>query len=192
MILVKPDANEDNRGNDWSGVARQKPEVMAMLRKNGWPPPEGWYEGAYLWNGYDIQLLGDLDFNSRLNMIDVLFDPSSVEGFGLLLAEAGRCKRPVLGLKDYHVRDEVYGSSRFILPAIEPELWETWHTGARLVKFDPREAAEEIAWLSEAEPELLKEKAEAGYMNTLSYTWENATSQMVNIMKEVLCQKQPK
>lgn len=184
MIVVKPDLNSMTRGNEWSGVRRTN-GVLQMLKKTGWPPPPNWYDEVYLWNGIDIALLGDLDFNLRLNMIDILFDPSSVEGWGLITGEAGQCKRPTLGLRDYSVRDEVYGDSRFILEPLEAELWDTWHVGARLVKFHPRQAARQIVELS-TRPDLIEQMGEKAYQNAQKYKWQDSADKMVNIVLEAL------
>ncbi len=185
MITLKPDPNEFNRGDSYTGIPSSD-GTIDELSKFGWPPPPGFYNNAQWRNGVDLYILASYDYEARMNMLDLYFDPSSVEGWGLIPGEAMRCGVPVLQVRDGHVRDEIYGDYSLPLEVLPRRLWDTWHTGAKLVKFDPAIAASRIIELSETPPIILEAAADEALEHVSKFTWADATAKMVEIVRSLL------
>jgi len=184
MVTMKPDPNELNQGDSYTGIPSSD-GTIDELSKFGWPPPPGFYNNAQWRNGVDLYILASYDYEARLNMLDLLFDPSAVEGWGLIPGEAMRCGVPVLQVRDGHVRDEIYGGVRLPLETIPRRLWDTWNTGAKLVRFDPRVAAERIIELSEIPPIILDTAADIAQEYTDQFKWSDSTAKMVKIVRSL-------
>lgn len=184
MITFKPDPNDMNRGDAFTGI-KASDNTIGELLKAGWPPVPGFYDNAKWVNGVDLAILASYDYEARLNMLDLYFDPSSVEGWGLIPGEAMRCGVPVLQIKDNHVRDEIYGEVALPLEPLPRRLWDTWHTGARLVKFDPAVAADRIIELSEVPPIILNTTADIALEHTNRFKWADSTAKMVDIVRRL-------
>lgn len=183
-IIFKPDPNLENSGNPWQGVdayhrTKDGIEVLEL------PLPDIFLKDCKFVNGVNASLLGSYDYISRLNMLDLLVDPSQVEGWGLIPWEAMKCKVPVLGVRDYWVRDELSGGLRHTIEPVKKDLWDIWQTGADLVKFDPEKMAQAIMSLASNE-QLLHTYVEKAYKEANSYTWANAAQKMIEVMEEVL------
>jgi glycosyltransferase involved in cell wall biosynthesis len=163
--------------------------TLNVLKKLTWPPPADFFKEATFVNGVDVSLLSDYDFNSRLNMLDLYFDPSSVEGWSLPVGEAMRCGVPVLGVRDEHVRDEIYGEYRTTLESLPRRIWDHWHTGAKLVRFDPLEAAKKIIWCKDNLDEL-RERAKIAKAYADTFKWEDSARSMLEIVEEVVRPKE--
>lgn len=185
MIVFKPDPNILNKRDIWIGPDYAS-STMEMARGFGFPPKDGFYHRTdETRSGVNLTILGDCDFISRMNMLDLYFDPSQVEGWGLPQCEAMACGTPVLSVKDCHVRDEIIGEYVHQFPHIDPQLWGTWHVGARLVKFDPRIAAGNIVSLMN-DRELLRKHVEPALKRARSFKWQDSAREMIKIIEEAV------
>lgn len=184
MVTFKPDPNDLSRGDMFTGVEASA-DTIGYLQSLGWPPPPGFYDNAQWVGGVDLTVMGHYDYMARMNTLDLYFDPSAVEGWGLIPGEAMRCGVPVLQVRDNHIRDEIYGEVRIPLDPLPHRLWDTWHTGARLVKFDPVVAADKIIKLSEGPPIILDVAADCALTYTDKFKWLDSTKKMIKIVEGV-------
>lgn len=185
MIVFKPDTNIDNRRDIWAGCDYSG-STIEMAREFGYPPVDGFYHRTDEWsNDVNLTILADCDYISRMNLLDLYFDPSQVEGWGLPQCEAMACGVPVLSVKDHHVRDEIFGQYVHQIDHLPHRLWDTWHVGARLVKFDPQVAAEKIAELMN-DRDLLQTHVQSALERARSFKWEDSAKKMIQIVEELV------
>ncbi len=185
MIVFKPDPNDLNGRDIWTGCDYTS-STMEMACKFGFPPKDGFYHRSdEVRSGINLTILADCDYISRMNMLDLYFDPSQVEGWGLPQCEAMACGTPVLSVKDCHVRDEIIGEYIHQFPHIDPRLWDTWHVGAKLVKFDPQIAADNIVLLM-SDRSLLRKHVGPAMERASSFKWRDSTKKMIEIIEEAV------
>ena len=159
----------------WSGAERDKDIVAQAMELAGQVPdtPEG---RGLLFTAYD--------FISIFNCFDLYVDPSQNEGWGLMTGEAMACGVPVIRVRDYHVRDEIYGDANYEIAPLSPHLWETWHTGSRLVTLDPHVLAEAILYMKN-NPCERERYTKLGLERAGRYIWQDAKEQMTKIVFDV-------
>jgi glycosyltransferase involved in cell wall biosynthesis len=99
----------------------------------------------------------------------------------LILGEAMACGVPSISVHDHHVRDEIYKDGAYMIEPLPRRVWETWHTGARLVTIDPKNVADAI-WAMKKSPRLRKEYSERGLACAAKYDWNKSREQMTKIV----------
>lgn len=173
MFLWKPDNNTKSRGNAYLGNPRESDTLLTVKNTKKPRTKEGRME---LWTSYD--------FISKMNCMDIYCDTSQVEGWGLPQMEAMSCGIPLVSVNDFHVRDELYGDTAFMVNPIHPDLWETWHTGARLVSIDPTNVALVIQEMYRNES--LREQTSIGGLGRASqFRWADTQVKMVKKVEEL-------
>jgi hypothetical protein len=177
IVVFKPSRNLTMRKNSLSGVERDgSGELLSQLRKLkdiGFTPMEP--EEA-------LSNLRNYRLTDIFAMSDLYLDLSTLEGWGLPVGEAQRWGLPVMGVEDRAVRDEIYSWSRIIIPSEDSELWDTWNSGARLVKVRPSTVAGMIKSVYEDRPKL-DEAIEAGKKNSSLYKWSPSVEKMIEIIR---------
>lgn len=171
MVLWKVDDDLGTRGRNWVGVERDRANLDELLNKRMPRSPIGRMK---LWMQYD--------FITRMNCFDVYLDVSQVEGWGMPQLEAMACGVPVLYPDDKSVRAEILKPG-VILPTLPDRLWDTWHTGSRLVTFDPEEIASSILTLRNNQA-LMKAMSAEGLSHACKFKWANTQREMVKILNE--------
>ena len=171
MFLWKPDSQR--RGNPYVGSERSNGtyEKVAYTKK-----PRTSKGRQKLWETYD--------FTSRLDCMDLYVDVSQTEGQGMPSLEAMARGIPLISVHDGHVRDELYGNIAYMIDPLPPHLWETWHTGARLVSIDPIKVAEAIVEMVENE-QLREDVKKRGLERTATMKWADTQAAMVEKVREL-------
>lgn len=169
MFIFKPDIRE----RYWDGVERDNGTLEQARKLKGLTPdiPER--------RGF---VFGHYDFIARMNCFDLYVDASQIEGWGLGVGEAMACGVPVISVHDKHVRDEVYGEGAYMIDPLPPELWDTWHTGMRLVTINPVDLAHAIMKMRD-NPEMREEYSRRGMEVASRYKWDDAREMMVEIVR---------
>jgi len=175
MVIWPPDNNARDRGNYWVGVKRDG-NMLGALKEN---PLQAQDKDWQKW------VFGNLSFIDRLNIFDLYLDVSQVEGWGLPVGEAMGCGTPVLGVKDYWVRDELYGDARIEIEPLPQRMWDYWQTGARLVKVDPLNVANRIVGIKD-DPACLAEYSKRGLAKYQEYKWEDHLKEMIDFIRRAL------
>lgn len=170
-VLFKVDVDANTR-RQWVGVERDRNNLDELLSKRMPRSPIGRMK---LWTQYD--------FITRMNCFDVYLDVSQVEGWGMPQLEAMACGVPVLYPDDGSCRTELLKPG-VILPTLPERLWDTWHTGARLVTFDPEEVAGSILTLRNNKP-LMQAMSTEGLNWTCHFKWDKTREEMNKRVKEV-------
>lgn len=173
MFLWKPDNNQEKRGNAYLGNPRSSNTLIEVEMSRKPRSKEGRME---LWSSYD--------FISKMNCMDLYCDVSQVEGAGLPQLEAMACGVPLISVHDQHVRDEWYGDTAYMMEPLSPDLWETWHTGARLVTLDPLHVAQAIDQMYRS-PELRELIVQRGLERMTQFKWADTQEKMVQKVKEL-------
>ena len=177
IVIFKPGRNLDVSQNILKGVGTAGDEDMMpklrRLKARGFAPRTG--EEA-------LSNLRNYKFTDLFAMSDMYLDLSTLEGWGLPVGEAQRWGLPVMGVSDMAVRDEIYGGSRIIIQPEDMELWDTFNSGARLVKFRPSTVATMIKSVYD-DREPLEKAVLAGKENSDLYRWEPSVSKMIEIVR---------
>lgn len=171
MFVFKPKLE---RGNYWLGTERDN-HTLEQVRTIAHQVPENSYGRGLLFATYD--------FISIMNCFDLYADASQVEGWGLGVSESMGCGVPTISVHDYHVRDEIYGDGAYMIEPLPRRVWETWHTGARLVTIDPKDIADAI-WLMKNDPDLRAEYSQRGVACAAKYDWNKSREQMTKIVMD--------
>lgn len=178
IVVFKPSRNVHARKNILSGIKRKGSaellESLWRLKGLGFTPMEP--EEA-------LSNLRNYSLTDIFAMSDMYLDLSAMEGWGLPVGEAQRWGLPVMGVEDLSVRDEIYGTSRIIIESEDQELWDTWNSGARLVKVRPSKVARMLKSIYE-ERSPLKKAIKAGKKNSGFYRWEPSVQKMIDIIRE--------
>jgi glycosyltransferase involved in cell wall biosynthesis len=169
MFLWKP---EIKRGSYWLGVKRDADTLKQVRKiKNNVPDtPEG--RGL---------IFATYDFISIMNCCDLYLDTSQIEGWGLPLGEAMACGIPAISVHDNSVRDEVYQDGPYFIDPVPESLWDTWQTGALLVKVDPYDVADAILKMKD-NPDLMVKYSKKGIKCASQYKWADAMESMSQIL----------
>lgn len=142
---------------------------------------------AQLNNATDkTESLAALGFIDRLNMLDCYLDLSQVEGWGLPAHEAMRCGVPTISVKDMSIREEVYDGGVLWLEPEPFRLWQTWHTGVKLVVVDPYNAAEAVIELKKSDDVIKKFWSDSAIKNASKYNWQPTKDKFVEIVNKVV------
>jgi len=173
MFLWKPDNNIKSRGNAYLGNPRENDTLL--MAKNAKKPRTSTGRKE-LWTNYD--------FISKMNCMDIYCDVSQVEGFGLPVAESMACGIPTISVHDQHVRDELWGNYIYMMQPLFPDLWETWHTGSRLISIDPLEVAKAIDTMYNSD-KLREITIEKGLERVNQFKWANTQQAMVRKVEEL-------
>jgi glycosyltransferase involved in cell wall biosynthesis len=123
------------------------------------------------------------DMPTMYNCFDLYLDLSQVEGWNLPLGEAMACGVPAISLRDQHVREEIYSQGAYMLDPLPRRMWDTWHSGMRLVNVDPLVVAEAIVKMKKDEV-LRAEYSARGRYATSKYKWWLEGEKLVKIVKE--------
>jgi hypothetical protein len=166
MFLWKPDNNQQKRGNPYLGDDRSNGTYERVSKTKKPRTPQ---KRMQLWESYD--------FTSKLDCMDMYADTSQVEGWGLPQLEAMSRGIPLMSIHDCHVRDELYGTTAHMLNPLPPDLWDTWHTGARLVTIDPQEVAKGVVHFYE-DRDLGNIVSERGLVKSDKFKWEYTQQEM--------------
>lgn len=158
----------------WRGAARDTGTVEQARKIAGKVPdtPQG---RGLLFKMYD--------FISIINCFDLYLDSSQNEGWGLPLGEAMCCGIPAISIRDSHVREEVFEDGPYFIDPLPPHLWETWHTGSRLVTIDPVKIVRAILEMRD-NCQLREEVAQRGKKIADKYVWEPVKKKMTAILEE--------
>lgn len=169
-VIFPPDDNVRDRNGYWSGTTRSR-NSADRLRELQYPAC-----GPYAWGNYS--------FLDRMNCFDLYLDLSRVDGWNLPVAEAMSCGVPVLGVKDFGARDELFSGARIDIEPLPKRMWDTWHTSADLVTFDPDVVARKIVEVRESVK--TRESAIKSGLNRVSqFKWRDSILKMNNIVKGV-------
>lgn len=134
-------------------------------------PPEAKQRGA---------LFNALGLVQRYGMADLAIDVSSAEGFGLPILELAACGVPAVSVNDGMARTEIH--SRYC-HMLEPEYWDTWHTGTKLAMVGPEQVADKIVELAEDESLRFKyADKQAKIMDELS--WQPTVDKFIGLIRE--------
>lgn len=173
LFLFKPILKERNY---WLGVERDN-NTLEQARKIAGQVPEDPGGRAVLFATYD--------FVSMLNCLDLYVDCSQVEGWGLPLGEAMACGVPCISIDDDHVRKEVYRLGPVWVKPQPKRLWETWHSGGRLVTVDPERVADAIHSCRAGVIDMDK-LSDKGLQAISSYSWKPSQKAFVDLLAEVV------
>lgn len=173
MVLFKPDNNRIARGNINLGVP-DNTDIITLLQTL--PPPVDVEQHKKYFVQYDYQ--------TRINCFDMYLDLSQVEGWGLPQMEVMGCGVPVATVNDNGVREEIHLQAAEEIPTRDWRVWETWHTGSRLVSIDPKDAAETILRFKE-NPKLREAAIQRGFDLIKKFKWADCSQIMVNTIEEV-------
>lgn len=169
MFIFKPDIRE----RYWDGVERDNGTLEQARELVGLTPDTAERRGF---------VFGHYDFISRMNCMDLYVDASQIEGWGLPVGEAMACGVPCISVHDKHVRDEVYGDGAYMIDPLSPRLWDTWHTGMRLVTIDPIALADAIIYMRD-NPDIRDEYSKRGMEVASRYRWDDARMTMNEIVR---------
>lgn len=166
MFIFKPDEERDPGGNI-HGVDRVSQGIHIPL------------------DDTEIEkCLASLGFIDRVNMLDCYLDLSQVEGWGLPAHEAMKCGVPTISVHDMAIRDEIYDGGVLWLDHEPFRMWQTWHTGIKLVLVDPAKAAQAIIELKNSD---IKEFWSTIAMdNANKYNWQETQEKFIRILSEVV------
>ena len=103
--------------------------------------------------------------------------------------EAMSCGVPTLILNDYDVRREIFNlenihNELFAIEPLEPRLWDTWHSGVRLVNSDPKQVADKIIFLYENQT-ILDEIKSSQKEIPKQYKWKNTNKKILNLIRGI-------
>ena len=179
IVLFKPTLNSVERGHTWIGVDYNQSAIKQLRDYHnmfGYPKTSQDRGNIFSYYSYiDIAAI-----------TDYYLDLSHVEGWGLPMGEFMACGVPTLGLKDGHIRDEVYSSpGRIEIEPLPERLWGTHHTGARLVKCDPVEVAKAMIAARDRKKSDWSRLSKAALMTAGRYKWSNSIEKMTRIIEGV-------
>lgn len=164
----------------WLGVMRSNNTLEQARQLAGMIPdtPQG---RGLMWMGYD--------FVSMMNCFDMFLCLSQVEGWGFWPGEAMKCGVPTAIVRDLGIRDAVYGDGRYPLSSLPYRMWDTWESGARLVKIDPYQVAcelDEFIWGLKSFPDYRNGMSDKAIECASRYKWADANAKMVKIIQETV------
>lgn len=175
MFLFKPDdmiqRNHPYLGTEYSS------NTMEQVRQAQNKIPDNRIERMYL--------LGHYDMVARYGLMDVYTDVSQVEGCGLPPIEAMMCGVPTISVMDGGVREEIHWRGARMIEPEPKKIWETWHTGSRLLTVDPYLVAEQILLLKE-DDNLRNDLSERGQREMSKYKWAEEGLKMAKIAHEIV------
>lgn len=176
IVMFKPVSNAQTTGFEWKGIpydsglsmADQLREYVRVAREPQTPEARG-------------NLFASFSYNDIAAISDLYLDLSYIEGWGLPIGEFMARGVPALGVQDYHIRDEIYAEARMDIPMLPERMWETYHSGARMAKADPKVVAKILI-------ELSYEKIDNSSSIALakSFRWDDAAKKMVALIQEQL------
>jgi glycosyltransferase involved in cell wall biosynthesis len=175
MFLFKPD-DMIARNHPYLGTEYHN-NTLKQVREAKDKMPTNKIERGYLFGHYDLI--------SRYNIMDMYVDVSQVEGWGLPPTEAMMCGIPTVSIHDDAIRSEVHVDGAHMVYPTEQKLWETWHTGSRLLQVDPEHIASKIVWLRENDLDrgLLSVK---GQVAMSKYKWAEQGLKMSQVAHEIV------
>lgn len=175
MFLFKPD-DMIARQHPYLGVDYHANTLEQVRDKKG-DMPTNKIERAYLFGHYDLV--------SRYNIMDMYVDVSQVEGWGLPPCEAMMCGVPTVSVYDNAVRSEIHSQGARMISPVHPMLWETWHTGSRILSIDPRDVANQILLLKE-DKEVSDYLSKIGQETMSKYKWAEQGLKMCEIAYDIV------
>lgn len=173
MFLWKVDDDVNTRGKAWLGVPRSKNNLEELLHKR---MPRSPLTRMQRWMEYD--------YITRVNCFDLYLDTSEVEGWGMPQLEAMACGVPTIYPNDHSVRHEIYNGGGLEYEPLPVSLWNTWHTGSRLVNVDPQKIANLLIGLR-GDKTALNILSERGISHSEKYKWDDTRREMVSRVKEL-------
>ncbi len=158
----------------WMGIDRDNDslERCRAIADQTIPTPE---ERGLLFTMFDMPTM--------YNCFDVYMDASQIEGWGLGVGESMACGVPAISVYDQHVREEIYSSGAYMITPQPRRVWDTWHSGMRLVSIDPKDVAEAILKMKNS-AELREEHSIKGQEMASRYKWDDARNKMVKIVQD--------
>lgn len=108
-----------------------------------------------------------LDYIHRMNLCDVIVNPSFCGGFELSIIEAQACGVPVIVANDNSIVKEVAGGAAILLDAVDVGIWRT---GAYQYFLSPDDIARAILELAR-NPDLRQQLIKDGIINSSMYSW---------------------
>lgn len=175
MFLFKPDdmiyRNHPYLGTEYhSNTLQQVKDTQDKM-------PTNKIERAYLFGHYDLV--------SRYNIMDMYVDVSQVEGWGLPPMEAMMCGIPTASVWDNAVRGEIHHQGCYMMEPLPSELWETWHTGSKLLSIPPQTVADTIL-AYKAGSEIRETLSRRGQIEMGKYKWAEEGLKMAKIAHEIV------
>lgn len=126
-------------------------------------------------------LLSSLPLVTRYGLLDLYFDVSSAEGWGLPTLEAAACGVPTITVDDTMARSEVHAKYCWKL---QPISWDTWHIGTDLALLAADEVASSIE-LSRMKGELPVSKWEDNLTRIMrELPWEPTARYFIDLIRE--------
>lgn len=164
---------------EWASIS-QELECMEHLDRTG----QGYYEDDNYFYYPITEVITNI-YNGPVYNIEVDRDNSYLANYITVHnCEAMACGIPTCIPNDHYVRHELFSEGAYEYPSIPIDLWDTWHTGVRLVQTDPSIAASTIIEFYNS-PELCKTVGQRGMDFIKQYSWDKAREEMVCLLKDL-------
>jgi glycosyltransferase involved in cell wall biosynthesis len=123
-----------------------------------------------------------VDYEARIEMCDVIINPSFSGGFELTLIEAQSCGVPVIATDDCGSMREVAGLGAILLPAADVGIWKN---GGKQHFVSRDLLADSILTLWQ-DPGLRRQYIELGFENSARYPWSHLREAVVSASEKAI------